>query len=115
MAQQALEHSSRNYFEVSMDKAELERRLAEVQRKIDRQPLFDNQRELVDHFHLGMVGTGGKNAQKLNRRKLEAIDRSIDQAVALRVLYAERDSLQQQIDAFDEKIAQQKIRQAKRE
>jgi DNA repair exonuclease SbcCD ATPase subunit len=97
-----------------MDKTQLEQRLAEVQAKIDRQTPHSNQNE-TSFFHLGMVGTGGRNAQKLNQYKLERMDRSIDKAVTLNELYAERESLQRQLDEYESKVARQQVRQAQRD
>jgi hypothetical protein len=96
------------------NKAQLQERLTAVQAKINRLTK-PSQNDPSEFFHLGMVGTGGRNAQRLNQRKLEVMDRSIDNAVELSQLYAERESLQRQIDGYDVKIARQQARQAKRE
>lgn len=96
------------------NKAQLQERLTAVQAKINRLTK-PSQNDPSAFFHLGMVGTGGRNVQRLNQKRLAQMDRSIDNAVELSKLHAECESLQRQIDEYDVKIARQQARRAKRE
>lgn len=58
---------------------------------------------LEQHFHLGMVGGSGHNVAKLNERRMDALERTIDRSVELAPLYRERDRLEKAITFFDER------------
>ncbi len=53
--------------------------------------------QVARSFHLGMVGGSGRNVSKLNRRRGAELDRTIDRAVVLTKLYAERNTIEAKI------------------
>jgi hypothetical protein len=53
-------------------------------------------------FHLGMVGGSGKNVQRLNRKREQALDKTIDRAVELSKLYEQQRTLENQIKFIEE-------------
>ena len=64
-------------------------------------------REMIEHFPLGWVGTGGKAVQALNQRKLQGLDQTIDRANEIVALERELEHLIAREQASE--------RQAKRE
>lgn len=66
------------------------------------------------YFHLGLVGGSGHNVQKLNERRMNALDRVIDRSVELNFHYSERDRLQTLIDTFEHRQERARKAQEKR-
>lgn len=65
-------------------------------------------------FHLGMVGGSGHNVQKLNQRKMEALERGIDRALQLAPLYRERERLTNLLDTYEQRAEREQRRQQQR-
>ncbi|GCE31973.1 hypothetical protein KDA_74570 [Dictyobacter alpinus] len=73
-------------------------------------------RDISDHFHLGMVGRGGRASAKLNKKKLGAMDRSFEVTKKLEPLYRERTRLTALItDVTSGRRKQQREKQARLE
>lgn len=53
--------------------------------------------QVTKSFHLGMVGGSGRNTHRLNKRRANELDRTIDSAVILTGLYGKRSGLERQI------------------
>lgn len=65
-------------------------------------------------FHLGMVGGSGHNVQKLNERRMNALERVVDRSVELTPLMRERDRLQELIGTFEQRQERARKAQEKR-
>lgn len=78
----------------------LQRELATVEARLARLNAQQHQPdEISKHFHLGLVGGSGKGVHALNKRREQALDRTIDRAVEIVRLTRQRDDLRDQIKA----------------
>ena len=85
-----------------MNLEELKTKLIDVEYKIQREtPKPDYTTQVAKHFHLGMVGGSGRNIHRLNKRREQSLNRSINAAVILTKLYKERDHLKAQIEDIE--------------
>jgi len=88
--------------------------LSEVNKKIEnleRQQNGGYTAQVAKSFHLGMVGGSGRNTHRLNQRRANELDRTIDRAVILCSLYKQRNSLEAKIkyiESGQREIDQQK-------
>ena len=57
--------------------------------------------QVARYFHLGMVGGSGRNTSKLNQRRGNELDKTIERAKILCPLYAKRDTLSNQIEDIE--------------
>lgn len=57
--------------------------------------------QVAKSFHLGMVGGSGRNTHRLNQRRANELDKTIDRAVILTGLYKKRDELQKSIEYIE--------------
>ena len=99
--------------------ADLQLKLESLQKQITPlEGLLDrlSPSDLANHFHLGMVGRGGRASAKLNQKKLSAMERSFEVTNKLEPLYRERTRLSEMIEAVTSgRRRQQREKQAKRE
>ena len=80
----------------------LQKELQAVQHQIRK---LEGVRDITDRvassFHLGMVGSSGRNTAKLNRKREAALDKAIERAQILTKLYARERSLLVRIGDFE--------------
>lgn len=84
---------------------EKENRLAIVLQRIERLEAQQNggyTAQVAKYFHLGTVGGSGRNTARLNKRRENELDKTIDRAKILVQLYGERNALQFQIKDIKE-------------
>lgn len=89
---------------VNSETIEMRIDLQVIERKIEtleRQQNGGYTAQLAKSFHLGMVGGGGRNTAKLNRRRANELDKTIERAVIACKLYKERDALKSKIDYIE--------------
>lgn len=79
----------------------LERQLESAKRQLAK---LESKRypgdELVEHFHMGLVGGSGRPARALNKKKEKALDRIIDDAKASIKLHERIAELERKIKSF---------------
>jgi len=74
--------------------------LSEVNKKIESLERHQNggyTAQVAKSFYLGMVGGSGRNTYRLNQRRENELNRTIDRAVILTGLYGKRNGLEAQI------------------
>jgi hypothetical protein len=85
-----IDEQGRQELEVLQHKLEtVQQQITDLERRLEH--LFP--RDVADHFHLGMVGRGGRASAKLNSRKIGVMDSSIELTKKLEPLYRERTRL----------------------
>jgi len=90
--------------------------LADILKKIEsleRQQNGGYTAQVAKSFYLGMVGGSGRNTHRLNQRRANELDRTIDRAVILTGLYGKRNGLQTRIKYIES--GQRDIDQKKKE
>lgn len=65
--------------------------------KLEREQNGGYTASVAKSFHLGMVGGSGRNTARLNRRRENELDKTIQRAKILCQLYGQRNALQVQI------------------
>jgi hypothetical protein len=76
--------------------------LETAQKNYDR--ICGNGSEILQHFHMGMVGGSGKNVKALNRKKERQLDSTIEAARKLRAAQERVNSLQSTVDLYQKNL-----------
>lgn len=90
------------------DIPQLQHELQAVENKLSR--LLNQQHQpdpVSEHFHLGRVGGSGRNVKALNKRREQALDRTIDRATEIVQLTQRRDDLRDRIRAEQNRPARE--------
>ncbi len=81
-------------------KIELDETLKRIE-SLERQQNGGYTSQVAKCFHLGMVGGSGRNTARLNKRRENELDKTIDRAKLLCELYKKRDSLKYRIEYIE--------------
>lgn len=92
------------------DITRIKRELKAVENQLSR--LLGQQHQpdpLSEHFYLGMVGGSGKPVRALNKRREQALDRTIDRATEIVRLTRRRDDLRARIKGIENRPVHEAI------
>ncbi len=85
---------------INPETLQMQMELHDIEKKIEQLERAQNggyTTQVAKSFHLGMVGGSGRNTHRLNQRRANELDRTIDRAVILTGLYGKRNGLQARI------------------